>query len=174
MTSSFSERLMGMSDEVWARHANPLSVWTRVPVIAFLTVALWSRYWIGSWAVPAVGLVVLWIWLNPRVFPRPSTLESWGTKGVLGERIWLARSDRPIPMGFARQAILGNSVAGMGGLLWLYGVVMLDPWATGTGLGFTLLGKMWFLDRMVWLYETTAREAPENLPPDPRTPSISL
>ncbi|MEO1043499.1 MAG: DUF6653 family protein [Pseudomonadota bacterium] len=167
MADSISERLMGMSDDVWARHANPWSVWTRVPIIVLLTAALWSRVLWGWWSAVAVAMLLLWIWLNPRVFPRPQTQDHWGTKAVLGEQIWLHRKERSIPKGFAQQAVIGNGVAGIGGLLWLYGVIMLDPWASVTGASWTLLGKLWFLDRCVWLYEKTEQTAPSNLPPDP-------
>ncbi|CUH46203.1 hypothetical protein RUA4292_00368 [Ruegeria atlantica] len=52
----FSERLMGMKDEIWLRHANPWSVWTRVLTpLPLLALAIWSREWIDNWAWVAVG-----------------------------------------------------------------------------------------------------------------------
>ncbi|GAB4171198.1 MAG: hypothetical protein Fur0032_10390 [Terrimicrobiaceae bacterium] len=32
----------------------------------------------------------------------------------------------------------------------------LAPWPTALGLILTYTGKLWFLDRMVWLYRETA------------------
>jgi hypothetical protein len=49
------ERLMSMDDRVWRRHANPWSGWTRVTALPLLVLAIWSRVWIGWWAVLAVG-----------------------------------------------------------------------------------------------------------------------
>ena len=57
-----------MSDEVWARHANPWSVWTRFSILPLLVAAIWSRVWIGRWALLPTAAVVLWAWLNPRLF----------------------------------------------------------------------------------------------------------
>jgi hypothetical protein len=45
------ERLMAMDDGVWRRHANPWSGWTRVTVLPILVLAIWSRVWIGWWAL---------------------------------------------------------------------------------------------------------------------------
>jgi hypothetical protein len=42
------ERLMGMDDATWARHANPWSGWTRVTIVPLLSSANWSRVWLGS------------------------------------------------------------------------------------------------------------------------------
>ncbi len=64
-------RVFAMNDEVWARHANPWSVWTRFTILPLLVAAIWSRQWIGWWAaLPSVALVI-WTWLNPRLFPSP-------------------------------------------------------------------------------------------------------
>jgi hypothetical protein len=51
------ERLMAMDDRVWRRHANPWSGWTRVTALPLLVLAIWSRVWIGWWAMLAVWLV---------------------------------------------------------------------------------------------------------------------
>ena len=60
-----------MSDQVWQRHTNPWSGWTRYTALPLLVAALWSRLWLGWWALlPTLG-AVLWTWLNPRIFPRP-------------------------------------------------------------------------------------------------------
>ncbi len=42
------ERAMAMDDTTWARHANPWSVWTRVPILPALALAIYSRAWIGG------------------------------------------------------------------------------------------------------------------------------
>ena len=52
-------RAHGMDDDSWARHANPWSVWTRVPILPLLALAIWSRSWIGWWAVLPVLLLVV-------------------------------------------------------------------------------------------------------------------
>lgn len=41
-----------MDDAAWARHANPWSVWTRVPILLLLALAIWSRAWIARGEVP--------------------------------------------------------------------------------------------------------------------------
>jgi len=38
-----------------------------------------------------------------------------------------------------------------------YGLIMLDGWATVGGLAVAMTGKLWFCDRMVWLYEDMER-----------------
>ena len=54
-----TERFMGMKDEVWLRHINPWSVWTRVLTpLPLLALAIWSRAWISGWAWVAVDLVL--------------------------------------------------------------------------------------------------------------------
>ena len=62
-------RLFGMRDEVWARHVNPWSVWTRMPIIALIVLAIWARVWLGWWCLVPLGLIAFWTWLKPRLMP---------------------------------------------------------------------------------------------------------
>jgi len=140
-----------MDDAAWARHANPRSVWTRVPILPLLALAVWSRAWIGWWAILPVALLLAWAWLNPRAFPRPRSLDNWASRAVLGERLWLARAEVPVPPRHRVLPNILNAVAAAGGLLLLYGLAGLVPWAALTGLAVTMLAKFWFLDRMAWL-----------------------
>lgn len=59
--------LFQMTDDVWARHANPWSGWTRYSGLPLLILAIWSRVWWGWGAIAPILLVVLWIWLNPLI-----------------------------------------------------------------------------------------------------------
>jgi hypothetical protein len=140
-----------MDDAAWARHANPWSVWTRVPILPLLALAIWSRAWIGWWALIPVVLLLAWTWVNPRAFPPPRNLDAWGSRAVLGERLWLARDVVPVPAHHRRIPLLLNALSALGGLLLLVGLFWLVPWAALTGLAIALVAKMWFLDRMVWL-----------------------
>jgi hypothetical protein len=151
-----SERIMGMDDATWARHSNPLSGWSRVSILPLFALAIWSRVWLGWHAFWIVLLVVLWTWLNPRVFGPPKSDDAWMTQGVLGERIWLGRSSRPIPRHHVRMTRLLNIAAGLAVLILAIGLWRLDLGLTLAGL-FTAMGaKLWFLDRMVWLKTDTA------------------
>ncbi len=118
-----------------------------------LVLAVWSRTWIGWWAALPVGLLLLWLWLNPRAFPPPRNTESWAAKGVMGERIWLQRKAVPIPPRHRVLPWVLGAVAGLGTVLLAYGLILLLPWPTLLGLVLVMGGKLWFVDRMVWLYE---------------------
>jgi hypothetical protein len=149
-----------MDDGAWARHANPWSGWTRVATLPLLVLAAWSRVWIGWWALPVLLLLFAWVWWNPRAFPPPLRWEAWMTRGVLGERLWLARDEMPVPERHRRVPNLLSAVASLGGLVMLWGVVMLEPWPTLAGMAVAMLGKLWFVDRMVWLHQDMGGRTP--------------
>ena len=48
-----------MTPEVWARHANPWSGWTRVAILPLFVLAIWSRAWLGWWALVPLALLVV-------------------------------------------------------------------------------------------------------------------
>ncbi len=146
-------RAFQMSPEVWARHANPLSVWTRYAALPVLIFAIWSRAWIGWWSVLPVIVVLVWLWLNPRVFSRPSSTRNWASKAVLGERVWLNRKEIPIPGHHNNAIVVLNIITGVGSLVLIYGLIALSVLATVVGTCVVVLGKSWFLDRMVWLFD---------------------
>ena len=146
-------RAFAMSDEVWARHANPWSAWTRTSTLPLIVLALWSREWIGWWALLPTAAALVWTWLNPRVFAKPRATGSWISKAVLGERVWLNRDQVPVPDHHRRMARLLGLVGGFGMIFVAWGVIDLAIWPALLGLAVVYLGKFWFLDRMVWLYE---------------------
>lgn len=149
------EKMMGMDDSVWARHASPWSVWTRIPILPVLALAIWSRVWLGWWCLALIAALVVWIYFNPRVFAAPAHLNAWASKGVLGERVFLARKTKPIAQHHASWGILLSIVAGVGLIPLIYGLWALDFWLVVLGLTITVGAKLWFLDRMVWLLADT-------------------
>jgi hypothetical protein len=146
-------RLFRMDDRTWARHASPWSVWTRVASLPLLLAAIWSHAWIGIWSVLAVGLVAAWFWLNPRLFPAPCRTDTWSARATFGERVWLNRSAVPVPAHHARLASILGVAAGVGFAIALAGAVLNEITATLAGGLIAWFAKMWFCDRMVWLYE---------------------
>lgn len=148
-----AKRLMKMDDQVWLRHANPWSVWTRFTTLPILSIAIWSRDWIGWYALIATALAVFWIWINPRLFPPVRDHGNWASKGVLGERIFLTHERSQLPPSHVKAARVLSGLSAAGLPLMTYGLVVLDAWATVSGFFLTALPKAWFVDRMVWLYE---------------------
>ncbi|KAF0093752.1 MAG: hypothetical protein E1N59_2582 [Puniceicoccaceae bacterium 5H] len=153
MPFEFLAKAHSFDDQVWMRHANPWSVWTRFIILPLLSLAVWSRIWIGWWSLIPTVLLLAWAWLNPRVFPRPKRTTSWASRAVLGERLWvespryrLPARHRIMPMVLAIVSSLGLPYVG-------WGLIALHEWSLYLGLALAILGKMWFLDRMVWLYE---------------------
>lgn len=151
-----SETLMGMSDDVWQRHTNPWSGWSRLTAMPLLALAIWSRVWIGYWAIPAVLLVLLWIWLNPRVFPAPRYTDNWMSRGVLGERVWLNRKAVSIPRWYVILGFSLNAVSGLAGLAYLAGLILLHLPATIIGMLISMAAKLGFVGLVGRLYTEMA------------------
>lgn len=155
-------KLFGLEGEHWARHANPISVWTRFAVLPLLAVAVWSRVWIGWWSVLAVALTVVFMVVNPLLFPPPRSTRNWASKGVFGERIWTDRDHVRLPARFADSRVpsvtYGVQVVGLAMLTW--GLVELDLVATVAGVVIVQTAKAWFIDRMVLLYDDMAAREP--------------
>jgi len=151
-------KAFGLTDEGWQRHANPWSVYTRIPIPALLALAIWSRKWIGRRSLLPIVAVCVWTAVNPRAFPPPRSADRWASQAVLGERLWTASRKRGTPprRRLAPIVLTGINTAGMAVLV--RGLIILDPWMTATGLAVHMAGKNWFLDRMVWHYEDATRE----------------
>ena len=145
------ERLMGMSDRVWARHASPWSVYTRFAILPLLALAVWSRVWIGPWAWAGVVAVMVWTWVNPRAFAPHASLNSWASRGVLGERVFIGRRDE-VPAHHRRWAAVLSAGALPGALVMAWGLWALDAAWVIFGTLLTMIPKVWFVDRMVWVY----------------------
>jgi len=158
----FADRLMLMDDEAWQRHAHPISVWTRVFLgLPALILAVWSRVWIGDWWLLALAAALAFIWLNPRIAPVPAHTDNWASKAVFGEQVWLNRKEVPVPAHhwFVPHLLAAVSALGVPFLLW--GLYALNIWPTLFGAALIYLGKMWFVDRMVWLYEDMKDKHPD-------------
>ncbi|MEM7042093.1 MAG: DUF6653 family protein [Pseudomonadota bacterium] len=148
-----SERLMSMDDETWERHANPWSVYTRFTCLPLIALAIWSRVWLGWWSLLPMALAFVWTWYNPRAFPPSTCNDGWAFKGTQGERLFLNRKRVPIPRHHEIMAKWLTALSGVGAAIMIYGLVVFDVWATIGGLLVTMIGKTWFVDRMVWLYD---------------------
>lgn len=142
-----------MDESTWQRHANPWSVYTRMATLPLLIMAVWSRAWWGWWALVPILLVLLWIWLNPRLFPPPQSTDNWASKAVLGERVWLNRKAVPVPKHHQILPNILSTIAALGGVVMIYGLVKLEIYPTLLGAVVAFLAKLWFVDRMVWLYD---------------------
>ncbi|MDJ0858568.1 MAG: hypothetical protein QNJ03_05785 [Dinoroseobacter sp.] len=147
-----AERLMGMDDAAWARHANPWSGYSRFTVLPLLVLAIWSRVWLGWFALVPIAACILWARINPRAFPPPESVEAWVTRGVFGERVFLNRNAVPVPSHHVTWAYLLTTVSAVGVPPLIWGLWALDPVWTLLGLVLTMGGKVWFVDRMAWLW----------------------
>ncbi|BDD10820.1 hypothetical protein FUAX_32520 [Fulvitalea axinellae] len=146
-------KLFGLNDENWLKHANPKSVWTRAPLLPFIVLAIWSKEWIGIWCLAPLTTLFIWTIINPSFFPAPKTTNNWASKAVLGEKIWINRKKTPIPTHHNRAINILVSVQLTGLVLIIIGIYQLNPWQAISGTICVFLGKMWFLDRTVWIFE---------------------
>lgn len=151
-----------LTDENWMKHSNPVSVWTRYTVLPIIVVAFWSRIWIGWWCLLPGIISVLWMFLNPVFFAKPKSTKNWASKAVLGERVYLNRDQIDIPDIHKTPlfAIL-NTISLIGLLLAIWATVYFSVWGAVLGVSLAFIGKSWYLDRMVWLYEMMKNENEE-------------
>jgi hypothetical protein len=82
---------------------------------------------------------------------------------TLGNRIWIDRDDRSVPERHRVVPHVLNAIGGVGMLVVGWGVVRLAVWPTLLGTTLVYAGKLWFLDRMVWLYEDVTDDSGNRL-----------
>ncbi|MEX0672522.1 MAG: DUF6653 family protein [Candidatus Paceibacterota bacterium] len=127
-----------LSKNTWKRHANPWSGWTRVLAMPVIAVGLYLQsYWI-------LGLAVVWLIVNPLIFPKPKSTNNWMSRGVLGEEKYYAdgkKLKRDLPT-------LLNSINVPVFIAFIYfgWTGQLIPLILSGLLVMTL--KFWFIDRM--------------------------
>lgn len=148
-------RLFLPNKDSWLRHANPWSIWSRFATLPFIVFAIWSRVWIGWYCLIPLLLLIVWVVVNPTLFKPPENFDSWGSKAVLGERAYMRRSDVAIPKHHNQPIRILNILQTLSGLVLAIGLWDLNLYLTIHGLTSVYLTKMWFLDRMVWLYADT-------------------
>jgi hypothetical protein len=103
-----------------------------------------------------VALVIVWLWLNPHVFPAVTGPRNWASKGIYGERLWLNEptSVPPACRSVLRWLIIPGS-AGIALLVW--GLVQLELWPTIFGATLITLAQLWRIDRLGLVYEESKR-----------------
>lgn len=151
-----------LTGDGWQRHANPWSVYTRIPIPALMAVAVWSRDWIGWWSLAPVAAVVAWAAVNPTFFQPPQSLNHWASRAVLGETLWADRKMVPIPEHHRRAPIVLTGLNALGVPFVIWSLVTLNFWMLCFGLAVHMTGKNWFMDRMTLLFDemTTAATRP--------------
>ncbi|MFB6216029.1 MAG: DUF6653 family protein [Candidatus Aenigmatarchaeota archaeon] len=145
--------IFGLDEDRWLRHANPLSVYSRYTVLPAIVISIWSRKWIETYFLVPLALSILWTYFNPRLFSKPGSLDNWASKAVLGERIWKDRESFGIKRDFVVKVRILNFIQTLGIPPLAWGLYYYEFWPILTGVVLLNLGKSWFLDRMVWLFE---------------------
>lgn len=145
--------LFKLTNENWMKHANPWSVWTRYSVLPLIVLAFWSRVWIGWWYLIPVIISLAWMFLNPVFFNKARSTKNWASKAVLGERVWMNRDKISVPEYHQNMPKILNAISSAGMIISIWAIVTLSIWPAILGIALVYLGKSWYLDRMVWLYE---------------------
>jgi len=145
-------KTFNLQGDNWMKHANPWSVWTRFATLPFLILAIWSRVWIGWYSLIPIVILIIWLLINPTLFKKPKSFDNWGAKAVLGEKFWAERKQRPVPKHHNTPIIILTILQTLGGIILAIGLWKLELNLTIIGTITVYLSKMWFLDRMVWIF----------------------
>lgn len=145
-------KAFNLEGDKWMKHANPWSIWTRFATLPFLILAIWSRIWIGWYSLIPIIILVIWLLINPTLFKKPKNFDNWGAKSVFGEKYWSNRKKNPVPKHHKTPISILTFLQTMGGILLIIGLWKLEINLTITGTIIVYLTKMWFLDRMVWIF----------------------
>ena len=104
---------------------------------------------------------LLWTWYNPRIFAAPHSLDHWMSKGAMGERVWLNRDAVPVPVYHRTVPNVLSTVSAISVIFIIWGVLMFDLWPTLFGTMLAYMSKLWFVDRMVWIWQDMQDASPE-------------
>jgi hypothetical protein len=134
---------------VFARHAHPVSAWTRLLTTPLVVAPFWSKK-------PAVaGSVAVWFAINPIMTPEPARRDTFATRAILGEEIWLTAPDRDRSI----------STLNLAGAIVL-GVASLAAWhrrrvPTAIGVTASMAITLYSWSRYAALYDADHAERPE-------------
>lgn len=141
------------ADWFWARHANPLSGWTRVLSMPLIGIGLYLQDF------RILGLSALWLIVNPFLFPAPRNIRNWMSRGTLGEQLYY-RDGRKLKRDLPTLLNLLN-IPAFAVFLWFGWCQELVPLIL-SGLLVMVL-KFWFLDRMAHLALDSENESREQV-----------
>ena len=151
-------KVFNLEGDNWMKHANPWSIWTRFATLPFLVFAIWSRVWIGWYSLIPIIILIIWLVINPTLFKKPKSMDSWGSKAVMGEKYWSERKENPVPKHHKVTIIMLTMMQTVGGIILMIGLWKLEINLTIFGTITVYLSKMWFLDRMVWIFEDMKKQ----------------
>lgn len=141
ITEQFDERF-------WARHSNPKSGWTRVPLGALIVSAIYRRSW------RLLGAALVWTVVNPFLFPPPETEDAWMTRAVLAEQWWIEEeTNRTVGLGHPN---VYNTVGALGFVYALYAAWRQSPGGATLGVAVSVGLKLWWLQVLVERYDHQA------------------
>lgn len=146
-------RFFGLKNKGWKNHANPLSVWTRFIILPFFALAIWSRIWLGWYSLIPIMAISLWTFINPLFFKEQKKIDNWASKSVIGEMIWAKRKTITVPKHHEPVIKILYLIQASGLIPLIIGLLYFNLSMLIIGIILIYLGKMWFLDRMVWVYE---------------------
>ena len=128
-----------LSENTWDRHTNPWSGWSRVLSMPGLALGLYlHNFWI-------IGVVVIWLFINPVLFRKPASVNNWMSKGVMGERIYFKdgkklKKDLPTLLNVLNVPVF---------IVFLYFGWQQDLSALVMSGLLVMTIKFWFIDKMV-------------------------
>ena len=95
-------------------------------------------------------------------YKKAKSTKNWASKAVLGERVYLNRDKVDIPSIHKTPLLkMLNIVSSIGMGLTIWAMIYYSVWGAVFGTALAYLGKSWYLDRMVWLYEDMKDENQE-------------
>jgi len=130
-------------------------------MIPLIGLAFWCRIWLGWWSLIPIIMTLVWVWVNPRIFPEPKSTNNWASKVVLGEWVWMNRKNVNVPEHHRYVPNILSAVAALGTIPFIWGLIRLEIWPTVLGGVVIIISKLWFADRMVWLYEDMKNKTEE-------------
>ena len=137
-------------ENMWARHSNPKSGWSRMAAGFVAVGALYHRQW------KLLGFTLLFLTINPVLFREPSEeLDDWMYKVVRAEERWTNDGHRLIGLGYPQ---ILNTVSIPIGLYGLYAAYKRKPVST---VVFTLASQglnQWCLKEIIEYYEEVASQ----------------
>jgi hypothetical protein len=159
-----------VSEEMWRRHANQWSVYTRFLALPLAILAGWSRVSIGWWAAVPITLVIIWLIINPFVFKPIEQPSNWIEKGILGERLWLNNGPVSEADHDMLRVLLFASAFGL--TTMIAGIAWLELTSAILGAVLVTIAQLWRIRRYARMYdEVEPEEQATPVQPD-TTPAV--